>query len=129
MRDRGVCDRGHAWQGAVHGMGGAWQGGVHGRGCAWQGDMCGRGACMAGGACVPRMPPPPPPDTTGYGRSMRGQYALYWNAFLLADGFGSLIGASGHDLQWALNDNVDVNLNFMFVILDNLLNKLLLHSR
>ena len=41
---KGVCGRGHAWQGGMGGRGacvagGAWQGGGH----AWQ-----RGACMAG---------------------------------------------------------------------------------
>ena len=50
---------------------------------AWQGE----GACMMGGmhgggvhgrgACMPHTP-----DTTRYGRSMRGRYASYWNAFL-----------------------------------------------
>ena len=60
---------GHAWSGVVHGMGGmhgrghAWQGGMHSRGCAWQGE------CVAGGVCGIR--------------SMSGQYASYWNAFLL----------------------------------------------
>ena len=60
---------GHAWSGGVHGMGGmhgrghAWQGGMHSRRCAWQGE------CVAGGMCGIR--------------SMSGQYASYWNAFLL----------------------------------------------
>ena len=40
-------------------------GGMHG-GDVWQ------GACMAGEM---------PPDTMRYGRSMRGRYASYWNAF------------------------------------------------
>ena len=55
----------------------------------------GGGACPGGvgvrawgehaypGACVPRTPPPERPDTMRYGRSMGGQYASYWNAFLL----------------------------------------------
>ena len=46
-------------------------GGVHGRRHAWQGVMHGRGACMAGGV---------------RGRkngNCSGQYASYWNAFLL----------------------------------------------
>ena len=55
----------------------AWPGGT----CvAGVGGICGQGACMAGGmhdgghACHSRY----------YGiRSMSGQYASYWNAFLL----------------------------------------------
>ena len=104
---------GRAWLGGVHGQGGhVWPGGMHGRGGlvwldghAWQGGACVAGwACMAGGhawlggvcgeggacvvkggmhgkggACVVCMPPP----STRYGRSMRGRYASYWNAFLL----------------------------------------------
>ena len=63
---RGVCGRGHVWQGAcvaggMHGRGHAWwgecmAGGMHGRGHAWweEGSMHGRGhawcgACVAGG--------------------------------------------------------------------------------
>ena len=87
----GVCvAEGYAWWGACmaglcswHGGGHAWcGGGVHGRGCAWW------GACMAGGvhdgghACHTH-----PPDTTRYGRSMRGRYASYWNAFFLTCNF------------------------------------------
>ena len=80
-------------KGGVHGEGGcAWQRGVRGEGghvfvggCAWQ------GACMVGGMHVGHVwqeghawhtRPPPRPDTTRYGRSMRGRYASYWNAFL-----------------------------------------------
>ena len=54
-------------------------------GCAWQrwgGHAWQRGACVAkggmrgkGGACVVYPP--------RYGRSLRGRYASYWNAFLL----------------------------------------------
>ena len=84
---------GHAWQGGMHGRGGMCGsggvcgrgdmcGGGHGGGHAWQGGMHGGGVCGGGhawqGACMPRMPP----DTTRYGRSMRGRYASYWNAFL-----------------------------------------------
>ena len=77
-----MCGRGHAWQGGVHGrevcMAGrcAWQGGVHGEG------VCGRRACVAGMRAwwgVLGMPP-----GRYYGiRSMSGQYASYWNVFLL----------------------------------------------
>ena len=68
-------------------------------GCAWllQGGMhgCSQGACVAKGGmrrevgravCVAKwegvhgMHPQPPP--TRYGRSLRGRYASYWNAFL-----------------------------------------------
>ena len=97
---------GHAWWGAVHGRGvclargHAWWGGMHGRGCAWQGPcMVGghawQGVCMAGGcswqgcirgtACMAggmHATHASPPDTTRYGRSMRGRYVSYWNAFL-----------------------------------------------
>ena len=53
-------------KGNVHG-----KGGVHGEG----------GACVAkGGACVVCTSPR---HSTRYGRSMRGRYASYWNAFLL----------------------------------------------
>ena len=58
--------------------------GVHGEGgCAWR-----RGVCMAKGAVHGEggvhglQPPPPGSVTTRYGRSMRGRYASYWNAFL-----------------------------------------------
>ena len=53
---------GHAWQEGVWGVA-CMAGGVRGGGCA-------RHAC-------------PHPNTTRYGRSMRGRYASYWNAFLL----------------------------------------------
>ena len=36
------------------------------------------GVCMVGGHACHTCPP----DTTRYGRSMRGRYASYWNAFL-----------------------------------------------
>ena len=54
---------GHAWWGDMHGWG-----------------VCGGGACMAGGVCATHASP----HTTRYGRSMRGRYASYWNAFLLS---------------------------------------------
>ena len=47
-------DKGHAWQGGIHGKGAcvvggcAWQGSVHGRGMCVVG-VCGRRACIAGG--------------------------------------------------------------------------------
>ena len=57
--------------------------------CAWQRGHAWQGACMPGGcgeghwllglAGVCRACPP---DTTRYGRSVRGRYASYWNAFL-----------------------------------------------
>ena len=62
----------------MHGQGACISGGIHGRG-----DMCGRGACMAGGV-----------HGRGHAwqggmhgryyeiRSMSGQYASSWNAFL-----------------------------------------------
>ena len=60
-------------------------GGVHGMGHAWAcvaGGTCMVGACVVGdvwqGAC---MAGEMPPDTMRYGRSMRGRYASYWNAF------------------------------------------------
>ena len=78
--------RGHAWQrGAMCGKEGhAWQRrGMHGKGGhVWQRV----GVCMAKagghvwrkeGACMVCTPP------TRYGRSLCGQYASYWNAFLL----------------------------------------------
>ena len=65
----GMCGEG----GGMCGEGGCecWRGV---EGCAWQG-ACVVGACMAH--------TPPPPYTTRYGRSMRGRYTSYWNAFLL----------------------------------------------
>ena len=117
VRGRGACMHGgeHAWQGGVCG-GGCVAGGVcvaggmHGRGHAWKrracvvGGMCGRGVCMAagcawqGGACVAVghawrwhvCHASPPSHTMRYGRSMRGRYASYWNAFLLFTTFPPL---------------------------------------
>ena len=96
MHGRGACMAGgHAWQGAcmvggVCGRGHVW--GVHSGGHAWQGacmagGICVAGGCMTGGvhgrghACHTHHPP----DTMRYGRSMRGRYASYWNAFLLVN--------------------------------------------
>ena len=68
----GMCGRGVCVAGGMHGRQGACMaGGVHGGGGV--GGMCGRGVCM---------PHTHTPDTTIYGRSMRRQYASYWNAFL-----------------------------------------------
>ena len=69
------------------------KGGVHGEGgMRGEGGMCGEGGmhgegghawCRVGGACVAQggghawYAPPP-----RYGRSLRGRYASYWNAFL-----------------------------------------------
>ena len=56
---------GHAWQGVGRGKGG----------------MCGGGGwavCMAGDVHTTHNP-----NTIRYGRSMRGRYTSYWNAFLL----------------------------------------------
>ena len=45
-----------------------------------RGGVCGkRGACMVKGGHAWYAPPPIP---TRYGRSLRGRYASYWNAFL-----------------------------------------------
>ena len=70
----GACVAGgHALQGVHAWQGGAWVvGGMGGGGH-------GRGACVMG-ACMPRTPPS---GYYGYGiRSISGQYASYWNAFL-----------------------------------------------
>ena len=97
-----VCPQGgHTWRGE----GCAWQGvcmvgGMCGRGCM-AGGMHGRGACVAGGmhgtgACVVRgacMVGGMHGGEEGhawcgkyYGiQSMSGQYASYWNAFLLSE--------------------------------------------
>ena len=70
MHDGGACMAGgHAWQGACM-VGASMVGGMHDRRHVWQ----------AGPACHAC-----PPDTMRYGRSMRGRYASYWNAFLLFD--------------------------------------------
>ena len=86
---RSVCQEFCPWGGAcvagvcVHGRGGVCGRGAH----VWWGGMCSRGACMVGGvhsrgrACHTH-PNTHPPDTTRYGRSLRGRYASYWNAFL-----------------------------------------------
>ena len=93
---RGACvvGGGHVWWegGMCGGRGHVWLGGMHGRGVGRRGAlmmggyvgacvvgaMHGKGACVAGWcACHVH-----PPDTTRYGRSMRGQYTSYWNAFL-----------------------------------------------
>ena len=94
----GVHGRGHAWLG-----GRAWQGGMcGGRGeHAWQGGMCVcGGACMAGWACMARGACVVE-EGSMHGRGVcvcvcggggmcgrrdshcSGQYASYWNAFLL----------------------------------------------
>ena len=67
MHGRGACVAGgHALAGerAWH-VGGMWVGGY-----VWQGGMHATHA---------------PLDITRYGRSMRGRYASYWNAFLLSN--------------------------------------------
>ena len=89
MHGRGV----YAWQGGHAWQGGVWQGDICGRRACmagshvWQGDMCGggmngRGLCVAGGHACHAHHHPPGPSTMRYGRSMHGQYASYWNAFL-----------------------------------------------
>ena len=85
MHGRGVCVAGGVHGGGVygrgvHGRGALMAGGMHGRwvciarGCAWQ------GACMAG-ACMAERHVWQGGDYEI--RSMSGQYASYWNAFLL----------------------------------------------
>ena len=49
------------------------RGSVHGRGRAWHGGCAWQGACVAGGVRGRYYEI----------RSMSGQYASYWNAFLL----------------------------------------------
>ena len=76
---------GRAWQGAcmvggVHGRGHAWWQGMCGRGHAWQGDMCGRGGMHATHASCQILR-----DMVIW--SMSGQFASYWNAFLLKNEF------------------------------------------
>ena len=80
---------GHVWQrGCVPGEGG----GMCGKGgaCMVKGGMHGkRGACVVKGGCAWRKwghvwyAPPP----MRYGRSLRGRYASYWNAFLFTEYF------------------------------------------
>ena len=73
--------------GDMHGRGHVWQrGSMHAEG----GGMHGWGACMVRGACMVKggvhgMHTHHP--STRYGRSMHGQYASYWNAFLLTHCF------------------------------------------
>ena len=69
---------------------------MHGWGCACLEGVCAQGRDAQGVASMPRghawpggcvagvhaMHTPPQPDTMRYGRSMRGRYASYWNAFL-----------------------------------------------
>ena len=93
--------------GGMHGEGGVCmvkggmhEGGVHGKGrCVAKGGMDGkkgavhgkRGVCGKGGhawqkkgcAWYAHLP------STRYGRSMRGWYASYWNAFLFASNFNT----------------------------------------
>ena len=61
-------------KGGMHGKGeGAWH-----EGCAWQkGGMRGEGGAWQRGHAWYAHPP-----SMIYGRSMRGRYASYWNAFL-----------------------------------------------
>ena len=101
----GMHGGGHAWLGGVHGRGVCMAGG-----CAWQGGMCGWGVSMAKGVCMVRggvrgkggtcmangggvrgeggrhawYAHPPLPPSMRYSRSMHGQYASYWNAFLFS---------------------------------------------
>ena len=74
-----MAGRGHAWQGPcmvggdVHG-----KGGMHGKGHAWQ------GVCMTGGMCQRGHAWHACPLGRYYKiHLMSGQYASYWNAFLL----------------------------------------------
>ena len=93
MLGRGMHVRGHVWWEGIRSRGACVAGGdMHGRGGACMvegvcmaGGMQGRGACVVRGACVAGgcACHAHPPDTMRYGRSMRGRYASYWNAFLL----------------------------------------------
>ena len=67
----GMCgEGGHVWQRGVYMVKGA---------CVVRGGMRGKGGMNGEGeACMVCMPP----SSTRYGRSMRGWYASYWNAFL-----------------------------------------------
>ena len=71
----GVHGRGGAWQGGMHGGRACVAGGMHGRG-----DMCGRGSMHATHAPCQILW-----DMVIW--SMSGQYASYWNAFLLKNEF------------------------------------------
>ena len=76
--ERGAC----VTKGGMCGEGGPCMAGGH----AWQRGVCGRGECVAGeGVCMAggHAWHAHIPNTTRYGRSMRGRYASYWNAFLL----------------------------------------------
>ena len=83
---KGVC----VVKGVMHG-----EGDVHGK----EGGMCGKegmhgksGVCVVKGACMVKgghawrkgggVCGMHAPSSTRYGRSMRGRYASYWNAFL-----------------------------------------------
>ena len=79
MRGKG----GQAWLVGVCGEGGACM--VKG---ACMGDVLGKGGCVVKGGmrgkrglCMVCTNPHP---STRYGRSMRGRYASYWNAFLFS---------------------------------------------
>ena len=79
---------GHAWAGGACVAGR--KGHVWAGGCAWQGGMHATHA--------------PLPDTMRYGRSMRGRYASYLNAFLLSSSICT-------NRKW-----VDVYFNFQMMI-------------
>ena len=91
---RGAYVGGVCMAGGVHGGGHVWQG-MHGRGHAWQGacvagGMHGTGACVVRGACMVGGMHGAEEGHAWCGKyygiqSMSGQYAPYWNAFLLSE--------------------------------------------
>ena len=93
-------DRGGAWAGGACMAGGDMHGGG---GCVWRGSMHGwGGACVVGGMRAMHARPTSAPDTTRYGRSMRGRYVSYWNAFMFLDYFFETF----EDLLSIFNENV-----------------------
>ena len=86
----GMHGRGHAWQGqgGMHGGGACMAGDECDGGHVWQGGHAWQGTCMARGVCEVG-------DMRGRYyelRSMSGQYASYWNAFLFFDVFHFYLG-------------------------------------
>ena len=86
---QGVCMAGgHVWQEGYAWQGACMMGGMCGRGCAWQGAMHNRGVCMTGGGGHAWQGGVHCMHAPYYEiRSMSGQYASYWNAFLFGNIF------------------------------------------